>query len=379
LRRFVKGSAVKDSRHSVLFIIPTLAGGGAERVLTTLLRHIDKGKLRILVAIVDGRRDVYRTDLPADVELIDLNCSRVRNALPRIVMLIRRIRPRVVFSTLGHLNLALAILRPLLPGDVRLVGREASIVSLNNRAYRRPWLWDTAYRWFYGAFDRVVCQSHAMREDLVQNYRFRKAKAIVIHNPVDSERIAELASNSTDQAERSYQRIELLAVGRLSPVKRFDVLIDALSRCTDDRLQLSILGEGPLLAPLQRQVAALNLRNRVRFLGFQANPYPFIRTADALVLCSRYEGFPNVVLEALAVETPVLALPVPGGLGEIAEQVNNVFIADGPDGTALAQLIEKFACGALAMRPFSVAPFEVQRIVAQYEELLCDVADGKLS
>ena len=104
-------------------------GGGAERVIVTLLRHLNRLDFRLGLAVVDMRGGGYRDDVPEDVEFIDLRCTRVRYALPKIMRLIWQRRPDVVFSTLGHLNLALAMLRPLLPNGVRYIGREACIVS----------------------------------------------------------------------------------------------------------------------------------------------------------------------------------------------------------------------------------------------------------
>src|SRR5689334_13406340 len=128
----------KRPRRRLLFLIPSLRGGGAERVIVTLLRHLDRAKVCLALAVVDTRDAVYRGDVPEDVEFIDLRCTRVRYALPKILYLIWRRRPDVVFSTLGHLNLALAMLRPLLPGGVRYIGREACIVSANLGGYALP-------------------------------------------------------------------------------------------------------------------------------------------------------------------------------------------------------------------------------------------------
>ena len=92
-----------ETRTHLLFLIPSLRGGGAERVIVTLLRHMNRSLFRLGLAVVDMREAVYRDDVPEDVEFIDLGCTRVRYALPKIMRLIWRRRPDVVFSTLGHL------------------------------------------------------------------------------------------------------------------------------------------------------------------------------------------------------------------------------------------------------------------------------------
>ena len=93
-----------------LFVIPTLTGGGSERVVTNLLKYLDRRRFRLTLAVVDMRQAEFLSDVPEDVEVVDLRCLRVRYALPKLIAMIWRLRPDVVFSTLGHLNLALAIL-----------------------------------------------------------------------------------------------------------------------------------------------------------------------------------------------------------------------------------------------------------------------------
>ena len=133
-------------KSSVLFLLPSLQGGGAEQVILSLLRHIDREKFRLALAVVDVRAAIYREDLPDDVELIDLHCSRVRQAMLKIIRLIWKRRPDVVFSTLSHFNLAIAVLRPLLPDGISYIARETSVVSEVVKGYAHPEWWAWAYR-----------------------------------------------------------------------------------------------------------------------------------------------------------------------------------------------------------------------------------------
>ena len=120
---------MNSCRRKILFIIPTLSSGGAERVIINLLRHFDPSKFVMILAVVDINSEVYLNDLPVDVDLINLRCTRVRFALLKIIRLIWQIKPKVVFSTLGYLNLSLAILKPLLPKNIRYLCRETTILS----------------------------------------------------------------------------------------------------------------------------------------------------------------------------------------------------------------------------------------------------------
>ena len=353
-------------------------------MVVTLLCHMNRSLFRLGLAVVDMREAVYRDDVPDDVEFIDLGCTRVRYALPKIMRLIWQRRPDVVLSTLGHLNLALAMLRPLLPNGVRYIGREACIVSETLSRYAHPRLWGWAYRHFYPRFDVVVCQSVYMRDDLIGHFAFPPRKVVVIHNPVDIERIRRLAAEviSTDDeapALHTDAGLHVVGAGRLSDEKGFDLLIEALALCDDRGPRLTLLGEGPLRAALEELARQRGVADRVRFAGFQKNPYPFFVRADAFVLSSRCEGFPNVVLEALACGTSVIAMPCPGGVAEITETAGGVLLASAVDAESLSVAIKRFFAGETRSRRITLAPFHVDKIVEQYQSLLIDQALPKLA
>ncbi|MGQ0593373.1 MAG: glycosyltransferase [Gammaproteobacteria bacterium] len=367
------------TKRRVLFLIPSLCGGGAERVMVTLLRHLDRSQFQPALGVLDSREAVYRADVPAEVELIDLHCTRVRYALLKILRLIWRRRPDVVMSTLGHLNLALAMLRPLLPNGVRYIARETVVLSEMLNGYTHAWFWRWAYRRFYPRFDVVVCQSMDMRDDLIGHFDFPLVKAMIIHNPVDTERIRRLAAEviSTDYeppVSHSGAAPHLVAAGRLSEQKGFDLLVDALALCHGSRPRVTLLGEGPLRPELEQLAKYRGVVDRVHFVGFQKNPYPFFAGADAFVLSSRFEGFPNVVLEALACGTPVIATPCPGGVTEIAELAGGVLLASAVDAEALSVAIERFIGMECRIGSITMAPFQINRIVEQYQKLLMEDA-----
>jgi len=362
--------------RQVLFIIPSLRGGGAERVIITLLRHFDRSKFRLTLAVVDMRKAAYRGDVPEDVEIIDLGCARVRYALPKIVRLIWRRCPDVVFSTLGHLNLALAIIRPLLPNGVRYVARESSIVSEILRDSPMPSMWRWTYRYFYRRFDTVVCQSRAMRDDLIANFALPQAGTVIINNPIDTEQIRRLAAEplvtgfEQNNGSDNLALTHFVTAGRLSCEKGFDLLIGALALCGNPQIRLTILGEGPLLGDLMQLAQDRGVAPQVRFAGFQKNPYPFFARADAFVLSSRFEGFPNVVLEALACGTPVIATPAPGGVREILEGMEGGMLAQSVTSEALADVMLRFQSCRTRPTPNATAPYEVSKIVRRYEHEL---------
>lgn len=361
-----------DSRKQILFLIPSLAGGGAERVIVTLLQHLDRSLFGLTLAVVNMHGATFRADVPSDVELVDLDRRRVRKALPKILELIWNRKPDVVFSTLGHLNLAIAALRPLLPRRSRFVARESNVPSHQLNDQPNPAVWRWLYRRLCGANDIVVCQSQTMLDDLVDHFGLPPAHGIVIRNPVDVDRIRRMAAETPAVEEsRRPGMLHLVAAGRLAPQKGFDLLIEAMSLLADAPVHLTLLGEGPLRGELTALVQRHGLQERVRMKGFQANPYAWFAQADGFVLSSRYEGLPNVVLEAMACGTPVISTPAAGVATEILKDRPECVLATETSAPAIAQAIRRWVeQGPRPVPDSALDPYRVERIAIEYQNLL---------
>lgn len=360
-----------EARQDILFLIPSLKGGGAERVIATLLMHLNRERFRLSLAVVDTRDAVFLDQIPEHVEFIDLGCRRVRYALFKIVFLIWRRKPTVVFSTLGHLNLALAMVRPLLPRGIFFVARETSIVSCVLQTYKHPEVWKQLYNWFYKRHDLLICQSRYMQDDLVERFGYPRERSVVINNPLNVEMARKLAFSSISYTQSPNPGVRLVAAGRMSHEKGFDLLIEAIALLADHSIHLILLGEGPLLAELKELAASKGVADQVEFVGFQPNPYSWLAQADAFVLSSRYEGFPNVVLEALACGTPVIATPAPGGVREILDSISQCCVAEAVSVPALAKAISGWLATDRKPVPDSaIMPYMLRKIIDQYEIIL---------
>lgn len=366
------------SRIKILFIIPSLRGGGAERVMVNLLRHLDRSKFKPLLAVVNLKSAVYLEELATDVELFDLNCDRVRYALPKIIRLIWNIRPQVVFSTLGHLNLWLAILQPLLPKKTNYLCRETTIVSvaikIESAFYQKFWPW--AYKAFYNRFEMIICQSKYMRDDMLASFNISADKIVVINNPVDIDQLGQLclATVATGMLKvKGSSTTHLVSAGRMVRVKGFDLLIEALALNANPSVFLTLLGEGPLLEELKALAQLRGIAAQIRFVGYQKNPYPFFAQADAYVLSSRYEGFPNVVLEAIACGTPVIATPAVGGTSEILNDMAGCLMTERVSAKSLAVALATFSYGK-RLAPDAAKSYEIGKIVKLYEQQFIKVS-----
>ncbi|HEY6290937.1 MAG TPA: glycosyltransferase [Terriglobia bacterium] len=358
-----------------LFLLPSLGGGGAERVVLTLARHLDRTRFEPHVAVLENK-GAYVDSLPEDVSLHDLAARRVRYCLPALVRLIRRLRPAVILSNIGELNLVLLFCRPLLPRGVRLLVRETVVVSAwLAQEVKHPGIVGAMYPRLYPRADQIICQCDAMLRDLERNLGVPGEKMVRVYNPVDFERVRTLAESEADPY--SGPGPHLVGSGRFIPMKGFDLLLQAMAEVARARpsADLTILGQGALEGELKALAGTLGIERKVRFEGFQPNPYPWMKHADLFALSSRYEGLPNVMLEALALGTPVVGTDCPGGVREILETCPIGRVAPNEDPHALAGAIIAALDSGLKSRP---APglaefldrFRVERIVRQYEEVL---------
>ncbi|WP_176706072.1 glycosyltransferase [Paenibacillus hemerocallicola] len=306
-------------RRKVLFMLPSLNGGGAERVLLILLKHLDPAKFDVSLAVV-AFEGPYVKQLPPNISIYDLGVKRVRYMFIPLLKLVWKLKPDTIFSTLGYLNIALVLLRPFLAKRVKLIIREGSIVSYSIKHGKLAFLWPYLYRTFYKKADLIVCQSRFMMKDLEDHFQIPAGKMRQIYNPVDIDTIKRKAG-SGENPFAGKAGTNIVAIGRLSHEKGFARLIESVPDLLMVRpdARLWILGTGPLENELRSLTYSLGLHDRVIFAGFQENPYCWLKHADLFVLSSFFEGLPNVLLEAIALSCPVLAIRHPGGTGEIME------------------------------------------------------------
>lgn len=352
-------------KTKILFIVPSMRGGGAERVISTLLQHIDKDKFDLNLALIT-KEGKFLDDIPNHVNLIDLDTKRVRKSIFKIIKTINSLKPDIVFSTLGHLNLLISIIRPFLSNKIVFIGRESNTVSVINKQSKYPKLFDFLYNNFYNNFDHIVAQAEYMKKDLVENYQIKSEKISVINNPIDFENIKKL-SNISSKELFDKSKINLLAVGRLSHQKGFDTLLEIMKEL-DEKYFLSILGQGPDEEKLKSTIKEFSLESKVQLLGFQDNPYIYMKQADIFVLSSRFEGFPNVVLEANTCGTTVIAFDCPGGTNEIIINGENGYLVKCQDKNDFIDKLKNISLQK-EINLNLLNKYEVSEIINQYTNL----------
>ena len=307
-------------KKSILFILPDLNAGGAERIVTTIANHLPREKFSPSILLL-RKEGLYLDFLQNDVEIIDIKTPRIRHALKPILKQIRKRKPDIVFSGFGEVNAYLSLFIKLFP-KTKFIARETNVVS--QHVTRREILF---FYKFYNNYNKIICQSDDMMNDLVENFKIKKDKLIKINNPVDFSFIEEKLENATKPESYREGYKNIVAIGNLSSRKGFDNLLKVFEKLKKHNVFLHILGDGRDKELLHQMKDNLELEN-VIFHGVQKNPYPFLKFADLFVLSSRYEGFPNVLLEAGACGTYALANNCKGGIHEIIQPKINGEISD---------------------------------------------------
>jgi glycosyltransferase involved in cell wall biosynthesis len=340
--------------------------------MVTLANHLDRDRFTPILALglLEGP---YLKDLANDVTIYHLGGAwRARQAILAVFKGVWSLRPHVILSTLG-LNLAVALARPLFPLGTRVVLRAGTTISAYlQTSSSNARLRTLDYKWIYRLADVVICQSDYMLNDMAINFSFPRKKLVRIYNPVDIDRVRTLATLSGAPFEGTGPR--LLAIGNLYPAKGFDVLLEAFKaiHLKHPKATLTILGEGEDMARLKHLAKDLGIIDAVRFPGFQSNPYTYLKHANLLVSPSRYEGLSNVILEALALGTPVVATDCPGGNREVVKEGVNGWLAKVDDPESLAQALlralkERLTLDANVIRAQCEAKFSVDHIVSLYQ------------
>jgi len=311
---------IKASR--VALYLPSLRGGGAERVMVNLARGFaERGlKVDLVLARAEGP---YLAEVPSDVRVVDLKASRVLASLPGLVRYLRRERPLALLSTLDHANIVALWAKRLSGSQTRIVVRVASTItfSSNNASSARGRLMPWFIRYFYSRADGIVAISKGVAQDLSRNLGVPAERITVIYNPVVT---PELFDRAKEPVEHPWfapgQPPVILGVGRLTKAKDFPTLIRAFALVRRQRpARLMILGEGEERPRLEALVKELGLEEDVALPGFIDNPYAYMSRAGVFVLSSAWEGFGNVLVEAMACGCPVVSTDCPSGPAEILE------------------------------------------------------------
>jgi glycosyltransferase involved in cell wall biosynthesis len=361
---------------SVAFYLPSLDAGGIERVVLNLLVHLDRSRFQP-VLMLRRREGVLLSEVPGDVEIASLRGTRASLATPHLARLIARTGAGVLYSGTNAANVS-AILASLLLGKrVAVVASEHTPASvfLAEAKWRGARL--ALMRALYPQAATIAVPLADVGRELKEVLRRPDLSISVVPNPVFDGTLASLKDEPPEIPLPGGEGPLVVSSGRLVPAKGFDVLLRAFALLCRSRpdANLVLLGDGPEMQSLQKLAGALGVSDRVRLAGTLRNPLAVISRASVMAQSSRREGFGNVLIEAMACGTPVVAADCPFGPRAILKdgQAGALVRPEDPEALAsgIATLIEDRQLAArYSERGRAIAAeYEAERTVPRFERL----------
>lgn len=359
--------------EKIAFFLPSLSGGGAERVLVTLANSLSRRGLAVDFVLC-SRTGPYLKELDERVNIIDLQASRVIAAVIPLLRYLRKARPHALVSSLMHSNVVAALAITADGRRTRLILREASTPGAGDRktSIKHSALMKMV-GWAYRRADALVAVSQGAQDQMARVLRL-PARVVqpVILNPVIDQSLRDKAAQAPQPSwPWTDEEPTLLGVGRLVPAKDFATLLRALALVNQTRpARLIILGDGPERESLEVEAQRLGMAARVWMPGFVDNPFAHMRQASAFVLSSRREGLPNVLIQAMACQTPVVATRCPSGPEEILENGRLGALVEVGDAQAMAAAILDILEGRTEAKGLSDTRYDVDVVTDQYQALI---------
>ncbi len=332
--------------NKVMFFLPSLGGGGAERTVIQLANSFAEQGLNIHLGVCDlnGDKAKLLPEVSSKIELVNFNCGRVMNSITPLKMKMKAEQYDCLVATQTHTNIVAGIAKKLAGVATRLIFREVSTPSKNLKLQGiAKFVLKTLVNWTYPMAQQVVCVSKGVEADFRKYYGYKNNNLSTIYNPVlDDAYFEKLKAPVTHKFLNGANNV-ILAVGRLTEAKNFGFLIRSFKALHDlyPETRLLILGEGELRTEFETLVANSDLNDVVDLPGFDANPYAYFKYASLFVLSSNWEGLPGVLIQALASKVKVVSTNCPSGPMEILDHSKFGLLVECNDQAGLTQAMQQ--------------------------------------
>lgn len=301
-------------RTRIALFVPHLEEGGTQVVAVRLANAMAEREDLDVDLLVVRRLGIHLNDLSDRVNVVDLQRRHAFLSIPGLLRYLNRAKPACVLCIQASEGIAAAVARWLSGSETRVIASEHTLFSARTDFPRwRLGLALLGRKFAYRYVDKVVAVSETVAADIEKLTRVSSDKVVVIYNPFDLQKIRNRAIEKPSHPFFGRGVPVLVSAGRLEPQKDFDTLLRAFSILLAQREAfLIVLGEGFQRGELEKLRQALHLEEFVDFAGFATNPFAFMGHADLFVLSTHYEGFPNVIIEAMACDCPVVSTDFPG-------------------------------------------------------------------
>jgi len=309
-----------DKKRKILFVMTKLHSGGGERVMVDLMNYLVSYGHTVYLMVMK-KEGMYTAEISPEIITIDLNTNRFVGMFWKLVRFLKKERPDIIFSSYIHLNpliIAANYLSRAKAKTVIRVGIPLSIVFKKFSSFKDKYILTFLTRILYRGADTIIAVSKGIADDVVFVTGVDRQIIEVFYSPKNIDSIRNRSEEYVPKIFNERTGPFILCVGRLVPQKDGQTLIEAFELFRQKNIgHLIIVGDGSERKRLEKLVSDKNISEYVSFEGNQNNPYAYMKNADVFVLSSRWEGLPNVLIEALICGVPIVATDCPYGSREI--------------------------------------------------------------
>jgi len=360
------------NRIRVFFVVPTLYGGGAERVVSYIPQFINEEKFDVTLIVVGLEKD--STYDVSGVSVKFLNKSRVLYSALALFKILFKQKPDIVLSTITHLNVLMGFLSIFFP-KIKFIGRHTIVsqtkkkITVKKASFLRRLLRKN-YKNAINNLDIVLCQSADMYEDMqINSFEVPAHKLRIIHNPMrDKFKIKpkKLEENGI---------VKFITVARLTQNKGHERILKAISKLNFPFLY-TFIGDGAAKDSIFKLINELGIQDKIKHISYTSEVEKYLANSDYFLMGSYAEGFPNSLIESCSVGTPVIAYKAPGGLNEIIEKGVNGYLVENE-----AEFLEKIKLSisqdwdSHLIRESVYKKYNKDKIINDYEQLFEEIVN----
>lgn len=364
--------------RKTLFVINSLRIGGAEKVFVGLVNHCFAQRQSIEVLVLNLDDAELCKHLNPKVPIINLNIKHASLSFFKILSVLRKGRYKACVVFNFQIAVITILIRFIYGVDFRIITRGINTFSKklkNETNWRHKYLNGLLIKKLYRYADAYIAQSQGMRRDMINSMGIKPEKITVIYNPaINLHLITEEQKNDGKENWEIKGKKKLLFVGSLKDQKNLPFMLESvlnLSKLRQD-FHLMIVGGGSRLEALKNMVDSMKITDYVSFKGHCENPGKFYQDADLFLLTSLYEGFPNVLIEAMSFGVPVVSINCESGPADILEEGVNGYLVDHYDPEMFATMIGRALDREWNKKEISasISKFSADYIFKQYETLI---------
>lgn len=358
----------------ITILVFNLGHGGAEKVCLTLCNELVKRNYEVELWVADFKKTSLTNSLNKKVSVFPLNKKKARNTLFPIIKLLLKQKPKKLLVFHIELAIIVIILKKILFLKTEIIIRSINTLSqafVYPNGFWEKYIAKKAIKYFLHYSDKIIAQSTGMHDDLIKTFNICSEKLVTIPNPA-----FEFIANDFKNNINKNQKNEFLFVGRLKPQKGLLNLLKAfqIAQKKNQSIHLTIVGDGQEKESLMKYVDEHNLDKHVSFEGYQANTSHYYKRAKATLLTSYFEGFPNVLVESIAVGTPVISFNCPSGPTDIISPGINGILVKHLDVIEFSKAILSIANEEIQFKKEEIIKsslkFSTDSIISKYEEVL---------